>query len=140
MDVPRMHPVLAYEFSMVRQPQMRKPVLKKDDRTSRTAKGRSTRGKTSKLSSKNPMLILWWRSGKAAGSEKGQVYTDQAYPTQHFFAEREPGRFEVRLPKNHFNRRPIHKEAEMQLGKECFWKPSRKVVVRLPKARPQPIL
>ena len=94
----------------------------------------------SKLSSKNPMLILRWRGGKTAGSQEGQVYSDQAYPAQHFFTEREAGRFEVRLPKNHFNRRPVQKEAETQLGRECFWKPIPKITVKVPRMRPRPIL
>ena len=74
------------------------------------------------------------------GSAEGQVYTDQAYPAQHFFTERDTGRFEVRLPQNHFNRYPVQKEAESQLGRECFWKPSPRIAVKLPRVRPQPIL
>jgi hypothetical protein len=131
---------ILHGLTMVREPQPGKPVLKRADRTSRTSKGRSTRGRTFKLSPKNPMLILCWRGGRLAGSEEGQVYSDQAYPAQHFFTEREPGRFEVRLPKNHFNRRPVQKEAETQLGRECFWKPSPTAMVRLPKVLPRAIL
>ena len=83
------------------------------------------------------MQILCWRDRNL---EEGQVYTDQAYPAQHFFIEREIGGFEVRLPKNHFNRHSIQKEAERQLARDCFWKPAPKVTVKVPKMRPRPIL
>jgi hypothetical protein len=125
---------------MIREPKSGKPVLNKADQNGRALKGRSAKGRAFKLSSKNPMHILWWRDGKGATAVEGQVYTDQAYPAQLFFTERDIGRFEVRLPKNHFNRRPVQKEAERQLGKECFWKSIPKITVKLPKIRPRPIL
>jgi hypothetical protein len=85
------------------------------------------------------MHVLCWRSGQGAVAVEGQVYSDQAYPAQLFFTEPDIGRFEVRLPKNHFNRRPVQKEAERQLGEECFWKPIPNGTVKLPKMRPWPI-
>jgi hypothetical protein len=86
------------------------------------------------------MHILCWRDEKGTEPAEGQVYSDQAYPEQHFFTERDSGRFEVRLPRNHFNRNPVQKEAETQLRKECFWKSLGKIMVKLPKMRPRPIL
>jgi hypothetical protein len=125
---------------MVREQQPGKPASNKPDQKALSFKGRSPRGRPFRASSKNPMHILCWRDGKGMELAEGQVYTDQAYPEQHFFIERDTGRFEVRLPRNHFNRSPVQRDAETQLGKECFWKSAPKVTVKLPKMRPRPIL